>query len=141
MITAIADTSFVVAVGNRADANHRICTQVFHQQSAICLPQSVFAEVGYMLGRAIGKRALAGFLRQLPQTRYRIIPLEAEDLTRTADLLDQYHDTRLDFVDASIVAIAERLSITRILTLDQRDFRLVRPRHIEYLELHPSQNQ
>lgn len=137
MITAIADTSFVVAVGNRADAYHRVCTQVFHQQATICLPQSAFAEVGYMLGRAIGKRGLAGFLRQLGQTRYCIETLQPEDIVRTADILDQYHDSRLDFVDASIVAIAERLNITRILTLDQRDFGMVRPRHATHFELLP----
>jgi hypothetical protein len=40
-------------------------------------------------------------------------------------------------VDASITAVAERLDITRILTLDQRDFRIIRPRHCDYFELLP----
>jgi len=35
----------------------------------------------------------------------------------------------LIFVDATIAAVAERLQIARILSLDQRDFRIIRPRH------------
>lgn len=50
----------------------------------------------------------------------------------------QYADAKLDFVDAIIAAIAERLNITRILTLDQRDFRLIRPRHCEAFEILPA---
>lgn len=37
-------------------------------------------------------------------------------------LLEKYTDSRMDFVDASIADVAERLNITRVLTLDQREF-------------------
>ncbi|MFN4862237.1 MAG: VapC toxin family PIN domain ribonuclease, partial [Pseudanabaena sp.] len=45
--------------------------------------------------------------------------------------------SQLDFVDAVIVAIAERLRITRVLTLDRRDFSIMRPRHCDYFEILP----
>jgi hypothetical protein len=38
---------------------------------------------------------------------------------------------------ATVVATAERLKITRILTTDRRDFSLVRPRHCSAFELLP----
>jgi predicted nucleic acid-binding protein len=44
----------------------------------------------------------------------------------------------VDFVDATIAAVAERLNITRILTLDQRDFQIIRPKHSDYFEILPS---
>jgi uncharacterized protein len=53
----------------------------------------------------------------------------AEDYRRAAQLVRQYRDAPLDLVDSLLVAIAERLQITTILTLDQRHFYLVRPRH------------
>jgi predicted nucleic acid-binding protein len=53
------------------------------------------------------------------------------------DLLTEYADARLDAADASVIAIAERLNQTRIATLDGRDFRVVRPRHIEVFDLLP----
>jgi predicted nucleic acid-binding protein len=36
-----------------------------------------------------------------------------------------------------IVAIAERLNITRVLTLDRRDFQLIRPKHCSAFEILP----
>jgi uncharacterized protein len=36
--------------------------------------------------------------------------------------MDKYADPPMDFADASLVAIAERLSINRIFTVDRTDF-------------------
>ena len=41
------------------------------------------------------------------------------------------------FVDALIAATAERLNVKRLLTLDRRDFQLIRPRHCDGFELLP----
>ncbi len=136
-MTAIADTGFIVAVGNRNDQKHLSCTAVYRKEDAIYLPQSVISEVGYMLKREAGLPALNHFLRRLPEMKYRPIAIEFEDFARTADILEKYADARLDFVDATIVAVAERLNITRILTIDRRDFALVRPAHTPFFELLP----
>jgi predicted nucleic acid-binding protein len=134
---AIADTSFVLAVGNKNDAQHKICVEVFQQQQIVYLPQSTLAEIAYMLGRSGGNLEVAGFLLRLSKTKYRVLPLAPEDLYRTAEILQQYADSRVDFVDATIVTVAERLKITRSLTLDRRDFGLVHPRHSAYFEILP----
>ena len=42
-----------------------------------------------------------------------------------------------DIIDASTIAIAERLDQTVIATLDERDFRIVRPAHIDAFDLLP----
>lgn len=140
MIESIADTSFVVALGNRADKQHLRCRAAYQAEDVIYLSQTVLAEVGYMLGREIGSHALASFLRRLPETKYRILAVQMQDLLRTAEILDQYADSRVDFVDATIAAVAERLRISRVLTLDQRDFRIIRPKHVDYFEVSPSQS-
>lgn len=59
------------------------------------------------------------------------------DRTRIAELLTQYADNPLGYVDASIVAVAEHLGETVIATLDRRDFSAVRPRHIDSFTLIP----
>jgi predicted nucleic acid-binding protein len=41
------------------------------------------------------------------------------------------------FVDASIIATAERLGVARVYTLDRRHFGLVRPRHVDSFTLRP----
>jgi predicted nucleic acid-binding protein len=54
-----------------------------------------------------------------------------------AELIDIYQDLGLGLVDASVIAVAERLEITQIATLDHRHFRVVRPRHVAAFELLP----
>jgi predicted nucleic acid-binding protein len=134
----IADTSFVVAVTISTDSNHQRCLSIWRQQNLIYLPQSTLAELMYLITKAVGNRAAARFLTGLPKSKYRLITLEEADIARTADILLKYADSRVDFVDASIIAIAERLNITRILTLDQRDFALVRPLHADRFDLLPA---
>jgi uncharacterized protein len=60
-----------------------------------------------------------------------------EDILRIAEILDRYADSRIDFVDASVMAVAERLNIVTVLTLDRRDFSLFRPRHCDGFVLIP----
>lgn len=57
---------------------------------------------------------------------------------RVAAVLHQYRDQNIDFADAAIVAIAERLKVQRILTLDRRHFNLLRPHHCTAFEILPS---
>jgi hypothetical protein len=44
---------------------------------------------------------------------------------------------RLEVIDASVVATAERLGLPRIATLNHRDFAVIRPVHVEAFELIP----
>jgi uncharacterized protein len=136
-MVAIADTSFIVALGNTGDSAHAACEAVKRREQIMLMPQSVLAEAGYLLSQIQGNRGMAKFLRDLPRSKYRIVPLEAADFIRSAELLEKYTDSRVDFVDTTVVAFAERLNITRILTLDRRDFQIVRPRHIDHFELLP----
>lgn len=95
------------------------------------------AEIAYLLTREGGNQAVVRFLENLPSSKYRVIALEQADIQRTTKLLRQYADARIDFVDVTVAVIAERLRIQRILTLDQRDFRLLRPQTWGSFELLP----
>ena len=50
----------------------------------------------------------------------------------------QYADSRINFVDATVMAVAERFLIKEVLTLDKRDFQIFRPKHCSSLTLLPS---
>ncbi|MBW4551153.1 MAG: PIN domain-containing protein [Aphanocapsa sp. GSE-SYN-MK-11-07L] len=129
MEVAVADTSFVVALLNQTDARHLDVVPIYTQQSFIYLPQTVLAEVAYLVGRDAGIKTVAAFLRGLSKSRFRLIALIDADIDRVAEILQTYADSRIDFVDASVMAIAERYGSTQVLTLDQRDFRLFQPKH------------
>jgi predicted nucleic acid-binding protein len=66
-----------------------------------------------------------------------VVDLEPADYGRAEQLVIQYADMPLGAVDASVVAIAERLKIAEVATLDRRHFSVVRPSHIDALRLLP----
>jgi uncharacterized protein len=63
--------------------------------------------------------------------------MTGEDWQRVGELIGTYTDLRLDVMDASLVALAERLGASTIATLNHRDFAVVRPRHVDAFELLP----
>lgn len=133
----IADTGFVVALLNSSDARHIDVAAIYLQQQQILIPQTVLSEVAYLLGRNAGILTVVAFLRGIAASRFRLVALTDPDLERVAEILEKYADSRIDFVDASVMAVAERYGSTKILTLDQRDFRLFRPLHCQSFEILP----
>lgn len=69
--------------------------------------------------------------------RFSIVELRFADYVRIAEICKKYSDKDIGLVDASIVAIAERLNEPKVATLDHRHFRLIQPRHVDALELLP----
>jgi len=136
-VATIADTGFVVATALTSEEAHRACVAVYKRQGIIYLPQTTLAEVMYLLTREAGNAVAAHFILTLSATKYRIEPLLPEDIQRSGEIVQQYADSRVDFVDATIIAVAERRNITEILTLDNRDFRMVRPKHCKYFTILP----
>jgi uncharacterized protein len=49
----------------------------------------------------------------------------------------RYADLPLGAVNASVIAIAERLAVAEVATLDLRHFSVVRPSHVRSLNLLP----
>src|ERR1700733_14499962 len=56
---------------------------------------------------------------------FRVAELEDGDIHRMAELVESYLDLPLGIVDAAVVAIAERLALKEIATLDHRHFSVV----------------
>ena len=91
---------------------------------------------GRVIGREAGITTVIKFLQGLSASRFELIAATEQDIARIATILEQYIDSKVDFVDANVMAIAGRLNIKTILTIDQRDFRLFRPIHCENFTLH-----
>lgn len=98
----------------------------------------LLAELDYLLTTHLGIDAELDFLQGIADGNFELIHPTAEDLSRCQELILQYRDLPLGLADASVVATAERLAIPRLLTLDQRHFRVVKPRGISHFLLLPS---
>ncbi|WP_420645831.1 type II toxin-antitoxin system VapC family toxin [Candidatus Leptofilum sp.] len=138
MKKTLLDSSFLFALINQKDANHAACVEVARDTTLHKhLPVTVIPETCYLLHRWLGHPVMRAFVRNLQDPMWQIEQIQPQDWVRVDALLKEYADARLDLVDATLVAAAERLKIETILTLDQRDFRLIRPSHINYFTVLP----
>lgn len=141
MTTSIADTSFIVSLVNPRDPDHALVARTARTLRTMpWLPSSALAEICFVLSGRIGRDAATAFVDHAGQgsTSFALLEPNLADYRRTAEIMAKYGDSGLDFVDAVIVAVAERLNIGTILTLDHRHFGVVRPRHRAGFELLPA---
>ena len=137
-MTALLDTSFLFALTDNSDRNHeRVLNVIKTIEEPLILATVVWPEISYLIASRLGHRVMRTFLTGLLNSNIKLEPISLKDLTRINEILTAYEESRLDFVDAAIVAIAERENISRILTLAPRDFTIIRPRHCPYFELLP----
>lgn len=137
-MSAVVDTSFLVAIASRHDKNHLAAVKLAQTISEpLIVPVSVLPEVCYMLASRMGHPVMRQFLQELIASDADVAQLMPADLKRALEILTQYAGSRLDFVDATIVALAERENITQVLTFDRRDFSIIHPQHCSYFEILP----
>ncbi len=137
----LVDTNILVAVANSRDAHHRSALELLETlPDQLLVPPTVIAEVCYLLSERGRATAEVDFLRSSEPGRLDLAGLTPADVDCMADLAEQYADLGLGGTDASLVAIAERLGIERIATLDRRHFGVVRPSHVEAFTLLPDRS-
>lgn len=134
----LLDTNFLYALNDRRDRNHIRSVEFLRTCNAsLLLPTPILPEICYLLDSRLGHVAMRRFLSGLVASDIELVAIVATDMPRVVEILAQYADARLDFADATLTVIAERLDIARILTYDRRDFSIVRPRHCDFFELLP----
>ncbi|MGK7946209.1 MAG: type II toxin-antitoxin system VapC family toxin [Microcystaceae cyanobacterium] len=137
-MTAILDTSFLFALTDQSDRNHqRVLTIAQSVNEPLILPTVVLPEVCYLIASRLGHQVMRRFVSSITPDTVQVKPVIPEDFARINYILEQYADNKLDFTDAAIIVMAERLNITRVYTLDHRDFSIIRPSHCDYFELLP----
>ena len=76
-----------------------------------------------------------------PGTRMRCASADREDVVlghEAAGVVERYSDLRIGLADASIVVLAAKYGTTRVLTLDERHFRAMRPLHADAFTILPA---
>lgn len=132
----LLDTGILFALADADDAWHvRTRDYVTRAHETLLVPVTVLPEVTYLLRDRLGVRAEQRLVAALAQGELTVQDLTRADLERCETLLQKYPDMGL--VDASVVAIAERLRLKAIATTDRRHFGPVRPRHVTAFDLVP----
>lgn len=134
----LIDSSFLYALFNQDDRNHARALQFASQNTAnLYVPDVTLPEVTFLIARDGGVQSVAAFLAGFTGAGMKLLCLTGDDLSRAGTIMLDYQDARFDFVDCSIMAISERLKISRVCTFDRRDFSIFRPQHCDYLLLLP----
>lgn len=138
-MSLVLDTGPLLGALDQADPDHEACARLLVGSSEeLVVPGLVLAELDYWCHQRLGVRAWLTFLEDAAGGAYRIEHPTDADLVRCCRLQTDYADLELGVVDASIVALVERLAEPKLATLDHRHFSVVRPAHIQALELLPS---
>jgi len=142
MATVLVDTGILYALADIDDAWHEP-VQAFLQTitDVLVVPITVLPEICYLLNTHLGQESERKLIASITQGELRIEGLTTEDFRRSLQLLESYSNLNIGFVDASLVAISERLKINRILTTDRKHFSIIRPRHCHAFELLPSSHK
>ena len=81
---------------------------------------AVITEATHLL--AFSARAQRALLKWVAAGGLEIAELTTADVSRAVDLMERYESLPMDFADATLVVLAERLGAGTVFTLDRRDF-------------------
>jgi len=123
---------------DRSDSDHRASRSLIESSSEpLVIPSPVLVEVDYWVSQRLHPGAMVALLHDIQAGAYHVEDLLAVDYRRVAELCDRYADADIGFVDASVMAIVERMDEDKLATLDRRHFGLLRPRHRDSILLVP----
>ena len=134
----ILDTGPLFASLDRRDADYAACRSLLESSSEpLVIPAPVLVEVDYWVRKWLTVGAWTTLLDDIVAGAFHVEELITSDYQRVREVCDRYADANVGFVDAAVLAVVERLGETKLATLDQRHFRLLRPRHVDALRLVP----
>ncbi|HUJ33670.1 MAG TPA: hypothetical protein VLW51_00565 [Solirubrobacteraceae bacterium] len=127
-MTLIVDAAPLVALADEREPKRlAILALLRAEKDNLFIPAPVTAEIDYLLGQRFGPRARRAFLEDLRARRYESPGLDAHDYEAALELDHRYADLSLGLADLSVAVLAQKLGTRRILTFDERHFRVVRP--------------
>jgi hypothetical protein len=135
--TLVCDASVVFAALSPRDASHATCAELLRSSPSTTIPSPVIVEIDWLARSRQVFSATEDLLESVVDGSLSVVDLDVEDYRRVRSLLKIYADIGLEYVDAVVVAVAERLEQTSVGTLDRRHFGVVRPRHCEAFTLLP----
>jgi len=125
-----------VALIHADDHHHVSCRQALKKiREPLGTVWPAITEAMYLLG--FSSNAQDALWRLLEGDAVKILPLDATDLPRMRELMRKYRDLPMDLADAALVRVAERERVSRVFTIDRRDFELYRPRGIRRFTVLP----
>ncbi len=127
-MTVIVDTGALYAQADATDPDHEAVSRVLREEPGpLVVPAFAAAEADHLILGRLGPDVELAFVDDLASGTYLMECLDRAELRLALDVASRYRDLRFGLTDASVVVLARRFDTNRIVTLDERDFRVVTP--------------
>jgi predicted nucleic acid-binding protein len=123
----LVDTGPLAAIFDARDQFHALCVEAAKKLASpvyTCWP--VVTEAVYLLKSHASIIEVRQLLSRVASEEIEVLPIQSGDVPKVLDILDKYADQDFDFADACLMYLAERSGVSRIFTLDRRDFGVFR---------------
>ena len=121
----LMDTGPWVALIDRSEERHIECVEWFRNfRGTILSSEAVFTEVLYLLSFSF--KAQSAAIDFVLNGAILLVPSSLESVKRVKRLMEKYKDIPMDYADATLVSIAEDLSIQHVVSFDAKDFGIYR---------------
>lgn len=125
----VVDTTPLVAAAHTGDSAHAMArTAMRRLRRNAVLPSPVLVEADHLIRDRVGAVAARAFLRAVARGTHDVKYMTAGLMRRAAELDRRYADLNLGYVDAAVMAVAERHGMP-IFTFDFTDFRATESAH------------
>jgi predicted nucleic acid-binding protein len=132
----LLDTSGLVSLLDRSQAQHKPCVDFFRAwRKPVLITEAVVTEGTHLLGRVPG--GPLAVLRFVLDGGAVLVPCSGRAIARAESLMRRYAELSIDYADATLVVLAEDMATPHILTLDRRDFTVLRWRERRAFQIHP----
>lgn len=124
----LVDAGALYAQADADEPRHfQVAEVLTSEREALVTTELAVAEADYLILDRLGIDVELAFLEDLVQGTYLVECLSREELVKARGIVERYRDLRLGLTDASLVVLAERYRTSRILSFDERAFRVVSP--------------
>lgn len=123
----LLDTGFLVALINAADPAHQRCAELWGGLAGPFLTtEGVLVETAHLVRK--NRSAFPTIWALVKSVGTLVAPLTRPRVDRARELMARYEDVPMDYVDATLVALAEETQVLSVLSLDGRGFDTYRTR-------------
>jgi len=124
----LVDTGPLVALLDADDDHHAGCREALKTMAGPLMSTwAVLSEAMFLTHRAGGWPMQRALWTLVARDDVVIVDLDRDARERSAALMEKYRDVPMSLADATLVAVAEQLELSRVFTLDS-DFRIYRHR-------------
>ena len=126
MSELLIDTGPLLAAFNQQDQHHAFAVSIMRQHNQpFVTTMAVMTEIMYLARARLGWHVQDKLFVMVERGDILVEQTTLNDFARVATLMQKYRDLPMDFADATLVALAERIGSKRIFTIDS-DFLLYR---------------